>query len=311
MIFHFSAYFTQLHNSTLMNDDTISISSTLPTSSSSSAAPELPRRSNSIISMSNHNNTFKSSDHITKPLLSPRHPLTTVSPKILAEELRAMEMYNSPDPVSPSTFTKPRSSMSNHHITNKISNEHEKSSPSFKPSSPRCVADMHNTNGQSLPISPHVNVPPSAQSFNHKAPPLPPREKKHIEISLSQKRQAKDAPLLQPRDKSPPPPPLPPRLHTGNSSNTVETWNSVRTNKCRRNLKFLFTHFISQREDSLHMTQLEAPGSSTLMQRRHSAQANNRDSTGSGSTASTPRLLPSNPSYEAKNSPGAVGKNMK
>lgn len=296
-----------------MNEDTISISSTLPTSYSSSAAPELPRRSNSIISMSNHNNTFNSSDHhITKPLLSPRHPLTTVSPKVLAEELRAMELHSSPDPVSPSIFAKPRTSINNHHIASKISNEHEKSSPNFKPSSPRCVADMHNTNGQSLPISPHVNVPSSAQSFNHKAPPLPPREKKHIEISLSQKRQAKDAPLLQPRDKSPPPPPLPPRLHTGNTnSNMTETWNSVsRHTNCYVTSEILSRIPILQREDSLHMTQLEAPGSSTLMQRRHSAQANNRDSTGSGSTSSTPRL-PSNSSYEAKNSPGTVGKNLK
>lgn len=172
--------------------------------------------------MSCHNNNFNTSEHVNKPLLSPRHPLATVSPKVLAEEIRSMEIHNSPDPVSPSTFTKPRSAINNHHHK-KPCYDHEKSSPNFNPSSPRIIPDMHNTNGQSLPISPHVNVPPSAQNFNQIAPPIPPRERKHIEISLSQSRQGKDAPPLQPRNKSPPPPPMPPRLHTAQR----ETWNLV------------------------------------------------------------------------------------
>lgn len=65
---------------------------------------------------------------------------------------------------------------------------------------------------------------------------------------------------------------------------------------------------IFQREDSMH--KLDKPENSTLLQRRNSAQPLNRDSTGSGSSTSTPKLVPSNLSYEAKNSPGAAGSGM-
>lgn len=51
------------------------------------------------------------------------------------------------------------------------------------------------------------------------------------------------------------------------------------------------------------MTQLTTPETSTIMLRRNSALANNKDGS---SAATTPKSI--NSSFEAKNSPGAVGK---
>lgn len=227
----FSAYFASQTtlNTTVMSDDTISITSTVP----SSMAPEIPRRSNSIISMTSHN-SFNNFDH-HKPLLSPRvrqpHHQTTVSPKVLdalSEDARSMEFQPTDprsDPISPSICNKNNSYRASARNMNITSNDIiERSSPSYNPSSPRYAPELNNTNGP-LPISPHVNVP-NAHSFN--PPPLPPRVRKKKEFSHSQLRQAKDAPLLLPRDKSPPP--LPPR--TGHSSvsshnNNVEAFNHL------------------------------------------------------------------------------------
>jgi hypothetical protein len=181
----------------MMSDDTISITSSVP----SSMAPEIPRRSNSIISMPSHN-SFNNFDH-HKPLLSPRvqQPMSTVSPKVLdplTEDLRSMEFQPS-DPISPSSYIKSNARTVRAPTSITYNDINERSSPSYNPS-----------NNGPLPISPHVNVP-NAHSFNHQPPPLPPRARKKnpIEFSHSQLRQAKDAPLLLPRDKSPPP--LPPR----------------------------------------------------------------------------------------------------
>ena len=193
-----------------MSDDTISITSTVP----SSMAPEIPRRSNSIISIPSHN-SFNNFDH--KPLLSPRVH-STVSP--LAEDFRLMDFQPS-DPISPSCYGK---SNARHHsrAPNSITHNeiNERSSPGFNPSSPRHVppTELNDTNGP-LPISPHVNVP-NAHSFNHQPPPLPPRARKKnpIEFTHSQMQQAKDAPPLMPRDKSPPP--LPPRIGQPNHSHS-------------------------------------------------------------------------------------------
>lgn len=204
-------------NTTVMSDDTISITSTVP----SSMAPEIPRRSNSIISMTSHN-SFNNFDH--KPLLSPRiHPSSTASPKsldALSEEMRSMEFQPS-DPISPAGFSKNlyRAAARTANITT-----NDSSSPGFIPSSPRHAPELNETNGP-LPISPHVNVP-NAHSFNHQPPPLPPRVRKKnpAEFSHSQLRQAKDAPLLLPRDKSPPP--LPPRTNNTYGNNT-ENFNHL------------------------------------------------------------------------------------
>jgi son of sevenless len=205
------------------------------------SAPEIPRRSNSIISMTSHNSNFNQSDHNHKPLVSPRHIHSTVSPKILdslVEDLRSMEVHQSPDPVSPSTFTKPRTSI---HHNSKFNDFTERYSPSYNPSSPRITQQEFNDSNGTLPISPHVNVHPNAINFNnhnHKPPPIPPRKKNPMEINQSQMRQAKDAPPLQPRDKSPPP--LPPKLfhqrnnnNNQNNNNTNENWNLVSYNLMR------------------------------------------------------------------------------
>lgn len=55
-----------------------------------------------------------------------------------------------------------------------------------------------------------------------------------------------------------------------------------------------------------HMTQLTTPETSTIMLRRNSALAHNKDGS---STATTPKSL--NSSFEAKVSPGAVGKKQR
>lgn len=181
--------------------------------------------------MTSHN--FSNFDH-HKPLVSPRmlqphHPISTVSPKVLdslTEDIKTSMEFGPSDPISPSSFSKNnlhRAAARTSHITpNDII---ERSSPSYNPSSPRYAPELNDTNGP-LPISPHVNVP-NAHSFNHQPPPLPPRVRKKnpIEFSHSQLRQAKDAPLLLPRDKSPPP--LPPRTGHANVTNNVEAWNHL------------------------------------------------------------------------------------
>lgn len=216
-----------------MSDDTISITSTVP----SSMAPELPRRSNSIISMTSHN-TLNNFDH-HKQLLSPRvhqsaHHQTTVSPKVLdalSEDVRSMEFPptdpRTSDPLSPSVYTKNNSYRTAARNMNITTNDIiERSSPSYNPSSPRHAPELNDTNGP-LPISPHVNVP-NAHSFN--PPPLPPRARKKnpMELSHSQLRQSKDAPPLLPRDKSPPP--LPPRtgpVSSQHTTNNLDAFNHL------------------------------------------------------------------------------------
>jgi son of sevenless-like protein len=248
-----SSFFTSQStlNSTFMPDDTISITSTI-------AAPEIPRRSNSIISMTSHNNNSFSNhfDNNHKPLLSPRmfqqqqqqqHQSSSVSPAArqldsLVEDFRSLEMHHhhqqqqqNIEQTSPS-FHKPNpyqrsAGIIRANITE--SNEtSERSSPGFNynhPSSPRYNATELNESNGPLPISPHVNVP-NSHSFNHHhmPPPLPPRRRypkknPHDYIS-SQLRQAADAPILLPRDmETDPPPPLPPRINSGSSR--FNTWN--------------------------------------------------------------------------------------
>lgn len=235
-----------------MSDDTISITSTVP-----SMAPEIPRRSNSIISMASHN-SFNNFDH-PKPLLSPRvhPPMHQSSPKVLdslSEDVRSME-FGPSDPISPSCYAK--NNRAHARATNITHNDiNERSSPSYNLPSPRFAPELNDTNGP-LPISPHVNVP-NAHSFNHQPPPLPPRARKKnpIEFSHSQLRQAKDAPLLLPRDKSPPP--LPPRQHGPHAhSNHVDS----------------FHHSANpQRDDCQIWTQLTTPETSTIMLRRNKPQ---------------------------------------
>lgn len=181
--------------------------------------------------------SFNNFDH-QKPLLSPRvhqpHQ-TTVSPKVLdalSEDVRSMEFQptdpRSDPPISPSVYNKNNSYRAPARTMNITSNDiNERSSTNYNPSSPRYAPELNHTNGP-LPISPHVNVP-NAHSYN--PPPLPPRVRKKnpIEVSHSQLRQAKDAPPLLPRDKSPPP--LPPRnghvVGVSSHSNIAEPFNHL------------------------------------------------------------------------------------
>lgn len=312
-----TAYFTSQTtlNTAMMSDDTISITSTVP-----STAPELPRRSNSIISMTSHN-SFSNFDH-HKSLLSPRVQLhqSTVSPKVLdplTEDLRSMEFQPS-DPISPSCYVKSNVRLARAPTSITHNDINERSSPSYNPSSPRHVPLLPELNDKTngpLPISPHVNVP-NAHSFNHQPPPLPPRARKKnpIELSHSQLRQAKDAPPLLPRDKSPPP--LPPRCggtthnHNHSGSGGDAPWNHlVSSTNLIEEFKIYFFLCCLKRDDPLHlhhMTQLTTPETSTIMLRRNSALAHSKDGS---STATTPKSL--NSSFEAKYSPGAVGKKQR
>lgn len=215
-----SSFFTSqstLNTTTLVSDDTISITS-------SAMAPEIPRRSNSIISMTSNAIVNSTSNNFDKPLLSPR----------------MFPQHPSVSPVDQSDQTSPSIHKSNPYQragirTNITTFEMtERSSPGYNPSSPRySTADITEFNGPQLPISPHVNVP-NAHSFNHIPPPLPPRrrhpKKNPNDYINSQLRQAADAPILLPRDMDPPP--LPPRQqqqqqqhHT--ASNNFNTWNHM------------------------------------------------------------------------------------
>lgn len=112
-----------------------------------------------------------------------------------------------------------------------------------------------------LPISPHVNVP-NAHNFTV-APPLPPRvrRKNTQEFSVSQIRQAPDAPLLPARDQSPPP--LPPRTHlNSNLSNISDNWN----------------HISASGNNSQFPQFNLSPHTSTIMMRRNSAMEQRKDS---------------------------------
>jgi son of sevenless len=243
-----SSYFASQStlNSTFIPDDTIS---NIP----ASTAPEIPRRSNSIISMTSHNNYNNHFDNNHKPLLSPRmfqqqqqQQHFSISPgkalDALSEDLRSMDVghhtseqlspIHRPNPYQRGTSAVVRAPSITSHELN------ERSSPGNHPSSPRYNAMELNESNGPLPISPHVNVPNNTVSFNHhSAPPLPPKgayHRKHPkknphDFINSQKKQAADAPLLMPRDKSPPP--LPPRHSNNNNSNNNNNnninWNPL------------------------------------------------------------------------------------
>lgn len=236
-------------NSTLMTDDTISITSAI--------APEIPRRSNSIISMTMTTTSFNKFDNATnnfdKPLLSPRiqqqqqfntHPSISPAKPLdsLVEDLRSMEMHlhQNPEQTSPSLYkSNPYQRAGIRANITALDMSGERSSPGYNhPSSPQ----LNEFNGPQLPISPHVNVP-NVHNFNHMPPPLPPRKrhpkKNPNDYINSQLRQAADAPILLPRDMDPPP--LPPRTtqqqpqhhhqqpqtHHNTASNNFNSWNMV------------------------------------------------------------------------------------
>lgn len=210
-----------------------------------SMAPELPKRSNSIISLTNNS---ISTD--IKPVISPRSSADVtsalhkpiVSPKLLEslnEESSSSTSSlvtssdnndNAPPAISPRHHPMSKSNMAgaiggrctayddgaststDYHSSNAYHHHIHGYQPVFPPS-PKLQnsynSDLSDVSGFP-PISPHVNVP-NVHAFNHHVPPpLPPRrrEKKEIDaIHLAQIRQAPDAPEVS--FHSPPPPPTP------------------------------------------------------------------------------------------------------
>lgn len=116
---------------------------------------------------------------------------------------------------------------------------------------------------ESLPISPHVNVPHS-HSFNHIAPPIPPRQKCRSKptVFFAQVKQDPDAPLLPPRDKSPAA--IPSRLISQCSLNSnVTVPSGLKASQTKEVNIGMREHFLMQ------------PNTSTIMVRRNSALEKN------------------------------------
>lgn len=326
------------------HDETISIISNapeLPRRLSTSIPPSHNNNNNNF----NHNNHITAD----KPLpLSPRmhFPVSSVAAAAaiaasvspgrildsLNEDCRNMELHQ--EQASPSsTAYKPnpyqRAGIRNNHSQNITSITNEPgTSPGFHqqlPSSPRYSIDSTTeaSNGYPIPpppppppqhtfqqpISPHVNVPPNAQNFNHIPPPLPPRrppKKNPHDFYHSQLRQNPDAPTLMPRDIDPPP--LPPRTHSSHNNN-----NNNGNGMGQSNGTTTWNHQELLSHGQIHqMTLLTTPETSSIMQRRNSQL--NRDNHSAASTPlaqQTPPILPSTSSYEAKNSPSSVSKKIK
>lgn len=268
-------------------------------------APELPKRSNSIISLSNN-----CSD--VKPVMSPRgmsesgmmtpaRSQPIVSPKLLdaVNEERTPTGFDStvPPTVSPRTITHGyshsydatysssvnRSPFQNAHrncirggsgssaFDDSAIEHHQTASAAYPPSPKHQNTENLNDFGP-LPISPHVNVP-NTHAFNHHVPPpLPPRRRERKEsdaAAVAQNRQAPDAPKLPPRDISPPP--LPPRLglvHTA-IKKSIATFEEVSLRE--HNLKLPHTSTIMMRRNSaLERASKEAGTSSNALQTSNS-----------------------------------------
>uniref|UniRef100_A0A1I8PMT3 Protein son of sevenless n=1 Tax=Stomoxys calcitrans TaxID=35570 RepID=A0A1I8PMT3_STOCA len=136
----------------------------------------------------------------------------------------------------------------------------------------------------SVPVSPHVNVPTSANvRYRTAPPPLPPRRKDRTEscADIAQKRQAPDAPMLPPRDGEMSPPPIPPRI-----SNHPHY-------HCHSNV----SNFHGPSDDFMNASSLLLPNTSTIMKRRNSAIKKRTDATTGATTnltCSTSSLMLSN-----------------
>uniref|UniRef100_A0A1L8DMM0 Putative guanine-nucleotide releasing factor n=1 Tax=Nyssomyia neivai TaxID=330878 RepID=A0A1L8DMM0_9DIPT len=315
------------HHSSLMNVSQPSASlMALPTSSSidlmdpmsgqcvtnvpSAAVPELPKRSNSIISMASCNNIVIDA---VKPILSPRtldamgnsntlpaRSSPVVSPKVLP----AFREDGDAPTLSPrgqhrqeqqeTTFRTPFQGATTTTIvrncvrgsTTSITTNPEAEGTQL-PGSPK-VHDIGASEVGPLPISPHVNVP-NTLTFNHVPPPLPPRIRRREPLEGAQSaqvKQAPDAPQLPPRDLSPPP--LPPRHHLAAARGQQDAGG-------------LYNNF-ERGDSSAESTpkhHLMLPHTSTIMMRRNSALDRSHGKTSSSG-------LPSPPAVE-----GAVGGTVK
>ncbi|EAT47730.1 AAEL001165-PA [Aedes aegypti] len=179
-------------------------------------APEIPRRSDSIIltpSLSsqvqynlNNSSLSESSSNTgggSKLVPSPRYPSPQMHP-IHGGTASTMDFNNCA--ISPTLSTSVSSTSSVYQTT-------------YNNSSTTADSMILNTTAASNdlgpPHSPHVNVPNTHNIPPPMPPPLPPRVKRKESSGessqSSQVRQAPDAPKLPPRDISPPP--VPPRIH--------------------------------------------------------------------------------------------------
>jgi hypothetical protein len=158
-----------------------------------------------------------------------------------------------------------------------------------------------------IPISPHVNVP-NIHNFVQPPPPLPPRIRRRENHAdrLSQMSQSADAPQLPPRDISPPP--LPPRPVSGLPHPLAYSASfSGGVGYQHHQQQF---HYQQHHEKQ----QLMTPVSSSIMMRRNSAidrtykqqslmGACSGTSTGSRSNESSPALPATQPTKSVQNSP--------
>lgn len=271
-------------NTTADMSDTISLNSSATTCYMMDLAPELPKRSNSIVSMSN------STSESVKPILSPRFSETfvnlkhapNVSPKVLDalnEDVgplsghRNSHFSSGPESVE---LREHRNSVRSGTVSSLVdipldSTLHDHP-PTFYPPSPKPQSINSNHVDLSpandlfgpIPISPHVNVP-NTHSFNHvPAPPLPPRSRrKELSKDLihsAQIKQAPDAPQLPPRDLSPPP--LPPRTSLS-GNNTQWLHGGLRNIHIKDDPMLMLRENIAQHN-------LALPHTSTIMMRRKS-----------------------------------------
>jgi son of sevenless len=177
---------------------------------------------------------------------------------------------------------------------------------------------QHNTTANdfdSIPISPHVNVP-NIHNFVQPPPPLPPRIRRRETATdqLSQQRQSADAPQLPPRDISPPP--IPPRpasgIHplayssscSGGSASSSGYHHHQHHHESQHHHHQQQYHYQQQHEITKNeqLKQLMLPNTSTIMKRRNSAIDRSFKSSathGGGSNSSSSRSNEASPAIPA------------
>ncbi|GAB0098431.1 Protein son of sevenless [Sergentomyia squamirostris] len=251
----------------------------------SSGVPELPKRSNSIISMASCSNIVIDT---VKPILSPRsdamancNTLPTrsspvVSPKVMppfredgdVPTLSPRDNFRTPLQAGQTTTGvrgNIRGSTASITTNPEVETSHAAAGAYTLPGSPKIQEAVE---VGPLPISPHVNVP-NTHTFNHVPPPLPPRIRRREPLTLegavsAQVKQAPDAPQLPPRDLSPPP--LPPRHHLAAARGQQDTAGGV-----YNNFEQHHTKSDSSSAESTPKHHLMLPHTSTIMMRRNSA----------------------------------------
>ncbi|XP_059616902.1 protein son of sevenless [Phlebotomus argentipes] len=270
-----------------------------------STVPELPKRSNSIISMASCSNIVIDS---VKPVLSPRDHQTAcntlptrsspiVSPKVLPSfredgdaPTLSPRVHRGGSICDQESFRTPLQGAATTTIvrnavrgsTASITTNADEGQQSQLPGSPK-ISSADGADVGPLPISPHVNVP-NTHTFNHVPPPLPPRIKRREPLEGAQSaqvKQAPDAPQLPPRDLSPPP--LPPRHHLA---------------RAQPEAAGVYNNYSDSSVETTPKHHLMLPHTSTIMMRRNSALDRNHGKAAGG--------LPSPPVSETSVA-GAIG----